>query len=353
MLEKKIETPKDFWRPRSLRAWMEFLLQVMSLSRFSTEVFDVVTIVLVSILILFGLICIAALFYYLYRIHNQGNAHLNYFSGPWIIRITFILFVIWWSLGEIIRLTLLRHALHLKWSETICKCYIIWNMGFVEPCLFLTIVFLLRAPLQRLEIGIMSKKWNMRTIRYIILYCLPMLIVQIFIVLVGPQLDKNNGLRKKLPHYFTSTINSSSRERENNYITICTYPLLSTAILGLFAMILNSYLSWLGSRILKLVINKGLRKRVYTLLFPVLCFLPLRVLFLGLSVLSRPKHFMFEAFVFLAFLALVYCFGLCMWTLVFRPVADCLSLVNLQELQARTRRSNDDIVEEDSFEESV
>jgi len=135
---------------------------------------------------------------------------------------------------------------------------------------------------------------------------------EVFVVFLGPQLEKNNGHGKKLPHYFTSTINSPSRERENDNITICTYPLLSTALLGLFAMILTSYLSWFGSRILKLVINKGLRKRVYTLLFPVLCFLPLRVLFLGLSVLSRPEHFMFEAFVFLAFLAFVYCFGLCM-----------------------------------------
>jgi len=332
---------------------MEFLLQVMSLSRFSTEVFDAVTICFVSILILFGLICIATSFYYLYRIHNQGLVHLNYFSGPWIIIMTFILFVIWWSLGEIIRLTLLRHYLHLKWSETVCKCYIVWNMGFVEPCLFLTIVFLLRAPLQKLEIGIMSTKWNIRTIGYIILYCIPMLIVQVFVVLVGPQLEKNKGLGKKLPRYFTSTINSSSRERENDDITICTYPLLSTALLGIFAMILTSYLSWLGSRILKLVINKGLRKRVYTLLFPVLCFLPLRVLFLGLSVLSRPEHIMFEAFVFLAFLALVYCFGLCMWTLVYRPIADCLALVNLQVSEARTRRSNDENVEEDNFEDSV
>jgi len=182
MFEKKIETLVDLWHPCSQRAWIEFVLQVMSISRFSAEVFDVVTICLVSILILLGLVCIAASFYYHYRIHKKGFDHLNYFSGPWIIRIAFILFVIWWSLGEIIQLTLLRRFLHLKWSETVCKCYIILNMGFVEPCLFLIIVFLLRAPLQRLEIRIMSKKWNMRTFGYIILYCLPMFIIQVFVV---------------------------------------------------------------------------------------------------------------------------------------------------------------------------
>jgi hypothetical protein len=315
---------------------VESVFRVMPLSRFAAEAFGVVTVCLVAILILLGLICIAYSFYFRSRIHNQGFIQLNYFSGPWIIRIAFILFVIWWGLGEIIRLTLLRRALHLKWKETVCKCYIVSNMGFAEPCLFLTLVFLLRAPLQRLETGIMSRKWNLRTSAHIILYCLPMFLLQLFVILVGPQLDKNKGSEKKLPHYFTSTA------RGNDDIALCTYPLLSTVLLGLFAIILTSYLFWLGSRILKLVINKGLQKRVYTLLFSVLCFLPLRVLFLGLSVLSGPEHFMFEAFVFLAFLALVCCSGLCMCTLVYRPVADCLALGNLQDLEARTRRFNDD-----------
>lgn len=321
---------------------MESVYRVMPLSRFAAEAFGVVTICLVAILILLGLICIAYSFYFRSRINNQGFVQLNYFSGPWIIRIAFILFVFWWGLGEIIRLTLLRRALHLKWKETVCKCYIVSSMGFAEPCLFLTLVFLLRAPLQRLETGIMSRKWNLKTSGYIILYCLPMFLLQLFVIWVGPHLDKNKGILKKLPHYFTSTVGSSSVAGGNDDIALCTYPLLSTVLLGLFAVILTSYLFWLGSRILKLVINKGLQKRVYTLLFSVLCFLPLRVLFLGLSVLSEPENFMFEALVFLAFLALVCCSGLCMCTLVYRPIADCLALGNLQDMEARTRRFNDE-----------
>jgi len=152
--------------------------------------------------------------------------------------------------------------------------------------------------------------------------------------LVGPQLNKNkNGFGEKLPHYFTSTAAASSSVKEHD-IALCTYPLLSTLLLGLFAIILTSYLFWLGSRILKLVINKGLQKRIYTLILSVSGFLPLRVLFLGLSVLSGPEHFMFEAFAFLAFLALVCCAGVCMCMLVYRPVADSLALGNLAELDA-------------------
>lgn len=313
---------------------MESVHRVMPLSRFAAEAFGVVTISLVAILVLLGLMCIAYSFYFRSRIRSQGLHQLKYFSGPWIIRITFILFSIWWGIGEIIRLTLLRRTFHLKWQDTVCKCYIVSNMGFAEPCLFLTLVFLLRAPLQELETGIMSRKWNVKTLGYILLYCLPMFVLQLFVILVGPQLDKNKGSGKKLPHYFSSAAAASSITGEND-TALCTYPLLSTILLGLFAIILTSYLFWLGSRILKLVINKGLQKRVYTLLFSVSCFLPLRVLFLGLSVLSGPEHLMFEAFVFLAFLALVCCAGLCMGTLVYRPVADCLALGNLQDLEAR------------------
>ena len=318
---------------------MESVHRVMPLSRFATEAFGLVTICLVAILILLGLMCIAYSFYFRSRIHNQRLLQLTYFSGPWIVRITIILFSIWWGIGEIIRLTLLRSTFHLKWPDTVCKCYIVSNLGFAEPCLFLTLVFLLRAPLQDLETGIMSRKWNVKTLGYVLLYCLPMFVLQLFVILVGPRLDKNNGSGKKLPHYFSSAGVTSSVAGEND-TAFCTYPLFSTILLGLYAIVLTSYLFWLGSRILKLVINKGLQKRVYTLLFSVSCFLPIRVLFLGLSVLSGPEHFMFEAFVFLAFLALVCCAGLCMYTLVYRPVADSLSLGNLQDLEARRR--NDD-----------
>jgi hypothetical protein len=53
---------------------------------------------------------------------------------------------------------------------------------------------------------------------------------------------------------------------------------------------------------------------------------------------------MFEAFVFLAFLAHVCCSGMCMYTLVYCPIADCLALENLQYLEARSRRFNDMIL---------
>ncbi|XP_045810285.1 uncharacterized protein LOC123904699 [Trifolium pratense] len=334
-MEKKAQALEDFWHAFCEGECIQFLLEVIPLSRFAAETLDAVAICLASILILFGLICIA------YSFYSRFCINLKYFSGPWIIRITFILFVIWWSLGEIVRLTLLRRTLHnLKWKETVCKCYIVSNIGFAEPCLILTLVFLLRAPMQKLDTGIMSKKWNARTFGYIILYCLPMFLLQVFVILA------ESHFWKKVPHYFTSIIiiddPSLVAPVENDDIVVCTYPLRSIVILGFFTVILTSYILLIGIRILKLVINKGLKKRVSALLFSVLCFLPLRVLFLGLSILFKPGHFMFEAFVFLAFLAHVCCSGLCIYTLVYRPIADCLAMGNLQYLEAQTRRFNDD-----------
>lgn len=310
----------------------------MPQTRFATDAFGVVTISLVVVLTLLGLLCIIYSFYFRSRIRSQGCLQLSYFSGPWIIRITFILFAIWWGFGEVIRLSLWRQALNLKWQETVCKCYIVSNLGFAEPCLFLTLVFLLRAPLQRMEMGILSRRWNWKTVGYVLLYCLPVFLLQLFVILIGPQLNKQQSYMKKLPHYFMST---TATKKDSDGIPLCTYPLLSTIFLGIFAMVVTLYLFWLGSRILKLVINKGLQKRVYTLIFSVSSFLPLRVLLLGLSVLSKPEHFLFEALVLLAFLSLVSCAGVCICMLVYYPVADSLALGNLQDIEARRRVDED------------
>ncbi|KAJ4838983.1 hypothetical protein Tsubulata_017388 [Turnera subulata] len=315
----------------------------------AADAFGVVTICLVAFLILFGLLCIAYSFYFRSRLHKQGYFQLSYFGGSWIIRITFILFVIWWGLGEIIRLSLLRrkgrslNTLELRWQEIVCKGYIVSNLGFAEPCLFITCMFLLRAPLQNLESGILSCQWNRKTAGYVLLYCLPVFVLQLFVVLIGPQLRKDKSSSQKLPHYFTITATHVPQDA-TDVIALCTYPLLNTILLGVFATVLTVYLFWLGRRILKLVINKGLQKRVYSLILSVSSFLPLRVLLLGLSVLSEPEHLLFEALVFAAFLALLCCAGVCIFMLVYCPIADSLALGalgNVRDVEARSAITDD------------
>ncbi|KAL4278014.1 hypothetical protein GQ457_03G000650 [Hibiscus cannabinus] len=195
--------------------------------------------------------------------------------------------------------------------------------------MFLTLVFLLRAPLQNIDTGILSRKWNWKTAGYVILYCLPVFVLQLILILILPELRKE----RELSPYFTRAFVPLMQNSDD--IALCTYPLLNTILLGLFASILTAYLFWLGGRILKLVVNKGLRKRVYILIFSVLSLLQLRVVLLGLSVLSKPEQFLFEALAFSAFLVQLCCAGVCICILVCYPVKDCLALGNLHDLEAR------------------
>ncbi|KAI3715657.1 hypothetical protein L6452_22643 [Arctium lappa] len=308
----------------------------MPLTSVVADALGVVTISLVALLGLLGLLCILYSLYFRDHIRSQGYTQIGYFSGPWVIRIVFILFAIWWGLGEILRLEFLRrdgrvlHSLDLKWQETVCKCYIVSNLGFAEPCLFLTLIFLLRASLQKTESGPLSQKWNLKTTIYILLCSLPLLALQMTVVLVGPQYETDLHLNKK-GYFFKITT------KHPNDVARCYYPLLSTIFLGLFATVLTLYLFWLGRRILILVINKGLQKRVYTLIFFVSSFFPLRVLLLGLSVLFKPGDTVFEVLAFLAFLSLLCCAGVAICMLVYFPIADSLALKNLQDMEA-TRR---------------
>lgn len=308
---------------------------------FDADALGVVTICLVAIVVLLGLICIVYSFYFRSRIRSQSLTPLSYFGGPWIIRITFILFVIWWGVGEIVRLNFLRregrvlNVHNWKWQRIVCKCYIVSNLGFAEPCFLLTLVFLLRASLQKIESGTWSPKWNCKTASCILLSCFPVFVLQLMVIILGPKYNEEGSDSRQLPHYFTNTV-VASRENDTD-IRFCTYPLMSTIFLGILAIALTTYLFWLGRRILYLVINKGLQKRVYTLLVSVCSFFPLRVVLLGLSVLSKPEHFWFEALVFLAFLSFLFCAVVAVCILVYLPVADSLALTNLQDIEARRR----------------
>lgn len=317
---------------------MQFVVWVMPDSRFAVDALGVLTIIFVSILVLAGVCCIFYLIYFHTKIRAQGYyIQLGYFHGPWIIRITFILFAIWWGFGEIVRLSLIRgdgrllNALSFRWQETVCKCYLVSSLGFAEPCLYLTIVFLLRASLQKS--GTLSRKWNGRTVGYVFLFCLPFFALQLILVLAGPQYKKKH--MSHLPHFFTTTVVRSKNDVD---VALCTYPLFSTFCLGLFAIMLTPYLFWLGGRILHLVINRSLQKRVYMLVVSVSALLPIRILLLGLTVKTRPEYLPFQALAFVGFVSFLVCIGMGMYMLIIMPLRDCLALKKSSERDVEARR---------------
>uniref|UniRef100_A0A7N0T4M2 Uncharacterized protein n=1 Tax=Kalanchoe fedtschenkoi TaxID=63787 RepID=A0A7N0T4M2_KALFE len=317
----------------------------MPLTRFVADVVGVVTICLVALLILFGIICIFYSLHLRYRIYSQGFIQLNYFSGPWIGRITYVLFAIWWGLGEIVRLDFLRQgrvvsAVGFEWQETLCKCYIISNMGFAEPCLFLTLALLLRAPLQKAESGPLSQKWNGKALRNVLLWCLPVLILQLAAILAGTKLNYYKKGTKLVPDHFVRA--ATTFLLEGKYmVALCTFPLLSTIISGVFLTILTLYLMLVGRRIFNLVVSKVLQRRIYIIILLVAVCLPLRYILLALSALSKPQEYLFQTLAFMAFLAPFSCVMVCIFILVYCPAADSLALGSLQDLDGR-RRADDD-----------
>ncbi|AQK43830.1 P0041A24.7 protein [Zea mays] len=128
----------------------------MHVITYFTNIIGVVTIALVSIVSILGLICLCCLVYFQLWIRRRGYRWLSYFNESWLTRITLMLVAFWWGIGEVLRLTFVNGEGRLisdrAWQENVCKFYIISNMGFAEPGLFLLLSFLSVA-LQKQELG--------------------------------------------------------------------------------------------------------------------------------------------------------------------------------------------------------
>jgi hypothetical protein len=176
-----------------------------------------------------------------------------------------MLVAFWWGIGEVLRLTFVNGEGRLisdrTWQENMCKFYIISNMGFAEPGLFLLLSFLLSVALRKQELGTLNRKWNETTICAVFILCSPSLIWEACVVFVGGLVALDDGQRSKVSKYWYS-----APAMHNGEMT-CTYPLLSSAFLGAFYIILVVYVMFVGHQMLSLVINKGIRRRIYMLIF--------------------------------------------------------------------------------------
>lgn len=308
---------------------MESVHHLMPLTRVSSDAFGVVTISLVLLFDILAVRCIYQVAHLRVRVQRREFIQLRYFSGPWITRIFLLIVAIWWSLSEVARLSIFKEKLFfsITWQRHICKLYILFNLGFSEPSVFLTLVFLLRASLLKRSSGTLSRGWNQKTIGYVLLYCLPVFSMQLILDLTEPRLfseSKSNG-RVKKTNYFTKSSFLIGDE------CVCAYPLFSTILLGLFHAALISYVLYIGMHVLLSAINKRLLRRLYWLVSSVIFSLPLRVLLLGFSVLPQPGNLAHELIVFLAFLIMLLCTVIGIIILVYFPVLDSMALRDLEE----------------------
>uniref|UniRef100_A0A0D9W5E0 THH1/TOM1/TOM3 domain-containing protein n=1 Tax=Leersia perrieri TaxID=77586 RepID=A0A0D9W5E0_9ORYZ len=306
---------------------------------FFTNIIGVVTIVLISIVFTLGLICLCrSVNFQLLIKRRRGYYHTNqeqlsYFNGPWLTRITLILVALWWGIGEVLRLTFVNGEGRLisdqTWQANVCKIYIISNLGFAEPGLFLLLAFLLSAALQNQELGALNRKWNQRTIRAVFMLCSPSLIWESCVVFVGPHVASSDGQRSKVAKYWYSA------SAVHNGDVACTYPLLSSIYLGAFYTVLTIYVIFVGGQILSLAINKGLRRRIYMLIFATGILLP-RAMFLGFSVLPWPGEMVHEYLVFVSFLVLMLAAMLGIVILVYFPVVETVEIGDQEHVELQT-----------------
>ncbi|KAM0916623.1 hypothetical protein ACQ4PT_009991 [Festuca glaucescens] len=297
-----------------------------------TNIIGVVTIALVSIVSILGIICLSRSVHFQLWIKRRGYQRLSYFNGPWLTRITLIVVAFWWGIGEVLRLTFVngegRFTSDRTWQANVCKFYIISNLGFAEPGLFLMLAFLLSAALQKQELGTLNHKWNRKTIRAMFIICFPSLLWEACVVFIGPRVASDDGQTSNLAKYWYS----ASADHQGN--VACTYPLLSSIFLGAFYIILIIYVMFVGGQMLSLVINKGLRRRIYMLIFATAILLP-RAALLGLSIVPWPGEIAHESLVFVSFLVLMLAAMVGIVILVYFPVADTLGAQEHVEMQTR------------------
>lgn len=292
----------------------------------------VATIALALLVCLLSLLCILYVLYFRLKTHQHHFFALRDLNSLWAIRIMLAISASLCSLAELLRLPLLRYrgwflsSVGDQTQANLCKGYLIVSQGFMEPFFYLSALFLVHGSLQNDPFR-PRKKGNGWAVLNILVCCLPVLVLQLFFVIIGPDMKfrDGQGLGKLLPRYFTRTFEDVHYEG-NHEMALCTYPLLSTIVLSTFGIMYVSYFLYVCWRMLSLVINKRMQCRVYGLVFAVVLFLPFKVVFLGLTIFRRPSDGSFELFSFMGFVMTVLTATLGQGILVIRPISDALAV---------------------------
>nr|ADE77815.1 unknown [Picea sitchensis] len=292
----------------------------------------VATIALALLVCLLSLLCILYVLYFRLKTHQHHFFALRDLNSLWTIRIMLAMSAGLCSLAELLRLPLLRYrgwllsSMRDQTQENLCKGYLVVSQGFMEPFFYLTALFLVHGSLQNDPFS-PRKKGNGRAVLNILVCCLPVFLLQLFFVIIGPDMKfrDGQGLWKLLPRHFTRTFEEVHYEGSRE-MALCTYPLLSTIVLGSFGIMYVSYFLYVCWRMLSLVINKRMQCRVYGLVFAVVLFLPVKVVFLGLTIFRRPGDDSFELLSFMGFVMSVLTATLGQGILVIRPISDALAV---------------------------
>ncbi|CAK9236990.1 unnamed protein product [Sphagnum troendelagicum] len=228
----------------------------MPLTASAVDVLGIATLVLVIVLVPLGLGCVWYVLYFQARIQKERpRAPLLHFNALWIVRVILILLAMLWSMGELLRLRLMRrrhwlmHSFSFQWQGNMCRLYIISSLGFLEPCFFLTALFLVHRSLRKTPFT-PRKAWNGKVVAIILSCCLPVFLLQLFFVVISPSFEfkggysvQKEGYNHRLPNYFTMTFDLVMMD--NQTVAVCQYPLLSILVLAVFVLLCTTVGEWI------------------------------------------------------------------------------------------------------------
>ena len=283
---------------------------------FLDSALDIITVTFISALIILSVLSLCFIFHLYFK--SKFFPHLQDFNSLWTVRFLLVFFIFLWAITELLRLPFFRHkylypflpSFGLDEQANLCKVHIVLSLGFFEPAFLVTLLFLVNASIRK------KTPNDIWAISFVLITCLPLTIFQIILLFAKP-------LEFVLPSFLrrTSIILTNGNGTQT---VLCTYPLLNSVVFAVFGIVYSVWFLFSCWKVLSLVINKGLRTRIYGLAFGVLISLPLQILFLGLTELCNPDEEAYGVVALGIFMGAFCCAAVGQGVLVIKPVSDAL-----------------------------
>ncbi|XP_027337123.1 uncharacterized protein LOC113850778 [Abrus precatorius] len=291
---------------------MLFMPEVLLLN----SVFDFITVTFISALIILSVLSLCFIFHL--RLKSKSITHLQGFNSLWTVRFLLVLFIFLWAITELLRLPFFRHtylnpfipSFTVPQQANLCRVHIVLSLGFFEPAFLVILLFLLNASTRKKT---PNDTW---AITFVCITCLPTATLQTLLIFFNP-------LENRVPALFKRTYMVLNDDL-NNETVLCGYPFLNSILFAGFGIVYATWFLFSCWRVLSLVINKGLRARIYGLTITVLVGLPLQIVSLGFTVLWNPRQELYSVFSLLVFLGAFCCATVGEGILVIKPISDAL-----------------------------
>ncbi|XP_026402019.1 uncharacterized protein LOC113297676 [Papaver somniferum] len=283
-----------------------------------SSIADLTTLTFISSILLLSFFSIFFILHF--RLKSHQSQHLKDFNSLYTVRILFVSFISFWAINDILRLPYLIPPYFLSFlykfpslsqQVNLCKAHIVLSQGFFQPGFFIILLFLVNISAKKK----IKKNIFCRAILVLFAVCIPLLALQIFFIFFSTRLIN-------YPEILFRGFQLNGVDGK----VICTYPLMSTivfAIFGIIYMILFTSACW---KVCSIVINKGLRVRIYLLVITVLFSVSAQILILTASALWKSHELPFDWLGFVVFLSGLLCAVVGEGILVIKPIADALAV---------------------------